>query len=211
MEQALTKNDDMTANASKFFSLPKPIWPDWVRIRHCALWQAAALACDVDPSIYKPYGLTANASRDSVLTAVPSNLQGLLDLAQSAVASGTLKISRIGDATLMQSEVELSEFSTWLRMLGHRAPIEYPWIPQKLNAGAFKWPWGSYQTKELQVLALAADRFWTNYDPQDPSTAPTNDVVIAWLIEQGVSERKADVIASVLRADDLRPGPRKSQ
>lgn len=189
-------------------SLPKPIWSDWGRIHRCPLWQAAALACDVDPSIYKPYGLTANASRDSVLSVVPGTLQVLLDLAQSAVASGALKISRTEDSTLMQSEVELSDFTSWLRMLGHKAPTEYPWIPKELKPGGFQWPWGSYQTNALQLLALAADKFWKHYDPNDHSTAPTNEVVTAWLEEKGMANRKAEAIASLLRADNLPSGRR---
>lgn len=207
----MNTTDDAAFNANKFWSSPKPNWPEWERVRQCPLWQAAALGCNVDPSIYEPYGLTANASRDSVLTAVPSNLQGLLDLAQSAVASGTLKVSRIGDTALMQSEVDLSEFSAWLRMLGHRPPVEFPWTPRQLTSGAFHWPWGSYQTKDLQILAQAADKFWKNFDPTDYSTAPTNETVIAWLEENGVSKRKAEVMASMLRADDLPTGPRKEQ
>ena len=109
----------------------------------------------------------------------------------------------------MECEVELTEFTTWLRKLGHKIPDDYPWSTGKLIGSAFQWPWGTYQTKDLQLLAQAADKFWKNYDPTDHSTAPTNETVIAWLEEKSVSRRKAEVMASMLRADDLPTGPRK--
>lgn len=71
------------------------------------------------------------------------------------------------------------------------------------------WPWGSHETELLKKLKDAAIKFWKNYDPSDTSTAPTNRVVSAWLIEQGVSQRVAAQIAQILRADGLPSGPRK--
>lgn len=72
-----------------------------------------------------------------------------------------------------------------------------------------KWPWGSHHTELLGQLEAAATRFWTLYDPADPTTAPTNEMVATWLRdEKGVSKEKAQAIASILRADGLRTGPR---
>jgi hypothetical protein len=71
------------------------------------------------------------------------------------------------------------------------------------------WPWGSYETKLLRSLGAAANKLWKNYDPEDPTTAPTNEQVTTWLMEQeGVTERTAEVIATILRADGLPTGPR---
>lgn len=72
------------------------------------------------------------------------------------------------------------------------------------------WPWGSYETKNLRILAEAAMRFWINYDPDDPTTAETNDTVSDWIQENyETSERVARAIATILRADGLQTGPRK--
>lgn len=76
------------------------------------------------------------------------------------------------------------------------------------NAGG-KWPWGNYETELLRKLSAAANKFWTLYDPADQSTAPTNQQVIDWLIEQDVSKRNAEAMATILRADGLPTGPRK--
>jgi hypothetical protein len=72
---------------------------------------------------------------------------------------------------------------------------------------ASRWPWGIYETKLLIELAEAARHFWTEYKPGLPATAPTNDEVRDWLMRRGVPQRKAEVMAQILRADDLPPGP----
>ncbi len=73
-----------------------------------------------------------------------------------------------------------------------------------------KWPWGDHHTKDLEHLAAAAHRFWTLYDPNDFTTAPTNRVVAEWLISnRGVSRDRANYMASILRADGLPDGPRR--
>ncbi len=66
-----------------------------------------------------------------------------------------------------------------------------------------------HSTRLLEHLTAAADRFWKLYDPGDPTTAPTNETVSAWLQERGVSSRVADIMAQILRADGIPPGPRK--
>lgn len=69
--------------------------------------------------------------------------------------------------------------------------------------------WPRHETKNLKVLRLAAVKFWANYDPQEPETAPTNDRVVEWLISEHKTGRStAECMATILRADGLKPGPR---
>jgi hypothetical protein len=196
------------SNPNAYWALPKPTWDAWNRKSKCLLWEAVTLACDVDPGLYLPHGLSAESGVDSVLQRVPGNVLNLLGLAKIAVASEKLKTTQFRSDDLMRSEVDLSEFTAWLNKLGHTPPVEYHWTARELATGQFQWPWGSYQTKGLQVLALATDRFWKNYDPSDSSTAPKSEDVIAWLEVNGIARRKAEIMASLLRADDLAPGPR---
>jgi hypothetical protein len=71
------------------------------------------------------------------------------------------------------------------------------------------WPWGTHHTEALSHLEAAAKRWWTLYDPTDPSTAPTNEMVSDWLRkERNVTKERAAAIASILRADGLRTGRR---
>lgn len=83
-------------------------------------------------------------------------------------------------------------------------------IAEAVDTGAAQWPWGTHNTKLLSHLEAAARRFWTNYDPTDKTTAPTNEQVSGWLQTRGVSRRNAEVIATLLRADGLPTGPRTS-
>lgn len=72
------------------------------------------------------------------------------------------------------------------------------------------WPWGVHHTEYLGHLDAAARKWWTLYDPSDPTTAPTNDMVADWLMtERRVSKDKARAMASILRADGLPTGPRR--
>ena len=95
----------------------------------------------------------------------------------------------------------------------HTAPLlEYP---QRVQDAAFpnapnaaRWP--NHDTKKLEALRLAAHKFWgRNYDPAQPDTAPKNDTVIEWLQkEHGIGATPAAEMASILRPESLRTGPR---
>lgn len=61
-----------------------------------------------------------------------------------------------------------------------------------------------HTTRLLQLLEAARQRFWSLYDPADPTTAPRNHQVSDWLqSEHHVSHRMAEMMATLLRADDL--------
>ena len=97
-------------------------------------------------------------------------------------------------------------FLRWAPEKGFTTPPKLADIASPRPAG---WPWGKYETELLHHLAAAVNKFWKNYDPSDPTTAPTNDQVIDWLVEQGVSKTIASAIATILHADGLPRGPRK--
>jgi hypothetical protein len=73
------------------------------------------------------------------------------------------------------------------------------------------WPWGSHHTLLLGHLRDAGIQWWSTFDPDDPSTAPTKEDVVRWLLQRGVSERPAEYIATILRADGLPHGPRRKR
>lgn len=75
---------------------------------------------------------------------------------------------------------------------------------------AKNWPWGDHHTELLGHLSAAAWRHWKLYDPSDIGSAPTNRSVADWLIkERKVSKTMAEAIATILRIDGLRTGPRE--
>ena len=74
-----------------------------------------------------------------------------------------------------------------------------------------KWPWGNYETHDLRLLAEAVRQFWSTYDPSDKTTAPRNHEVQKWLESQGASKRTAEVIATIIRAEEVPAGRRGSK
>ena len=104
------------------------------------------------------------------------------------------------------------EISRWLKANGLKSvyKFDHELADTSPMAKVGKWPWGDHHTVILGHLEAAARRFWTNYDPDDNTTAHTNAEVSEWLLnERGVSKNMANAIASILRADGLPTGPRK--
>ncbi len=131
----------------------------------------------------------------------------LLERARNALGRD-LKTNRHCIEDPERSEVDLATFGYWAASIGIPLPQHMPRLGIEGAVHVAGWPWGQYDTQLLRILAKAVDKFWKNYDPADPTTAPTNDTVTAWLKQEGVATRTAEVMASIMRADDLRTGPR---
>lgn len=100
----------------------------------------------------------------------------------------------------------------WLRAVARRQAAKLDELRAANTVGPSRsplWPWGEHHTQLLGHLDAAAREWWSTYDPADPATAPTSEMVAGWLhAERGVSREKAKAIASILRPDDLRTGRR---
>lgn len=199
-------NSDSSQTDQVFGGLRKPVWDEWRKVKQARLWQAVALACNIDPSNFQLGGL----SLVRLFSNQPTEFDDLLTMAKGSIgAGGILKPLPQSVGTLEEREVKLSNFAAWLKTVPHKPPSEFPWHPEAIALSNMNWPWGRHETHLLRKLAAAADKFWTQYLPDDPSTAPTNQQVIDWLKEQGVTVRTAEIMATILRADGLPSGPRK--
>lgn len=67
---------------------------------------------------------------------------------------------------------------------------------------------GRHRTRLLRKLADAYHKHWALYEPDDPTTAPTSETVINWLVAEGVSRRIAEGMATILRPEGLPAGRR---
>lgn len=189
------------------WALREPNWDDWKYAKQVRLWQAVALACDLDPSNFQLFNAPQLAR---MMKHPPREFEELLAMAKSCIgASGILKPISKSEDGLDESEVKLSNFAAWLKSIEHQPPTEFHWQSEAITFRNMDWPWGRYETDLLRKLAEAAHKFWNNFDPSDPTTAPTNQQVIDWLKGQGVSDRTAEIMATLLRADGLPTGPRK--
>jgi len=180
--------------------LIRPNWDAWSKVAKTGLWNAVMLASNIDP---------INWELDSHRDLIPEEVGTLLLMARSSIGAGILKTLPPYVGPLEEREVKLTDFAAWVNTVPHTLPPEFPWHPEAIALSNMNWPWGRHETHLLRKLAAAANKFWTQYLPDDPSTAPTNQQVIDWLKEQGVTARTAEIMATILRADGLPSGPRK--
>lgn len=98
----------------------------------------------------------------------------------------------------------------WLENVGYKSVYSFNRdITESKEICPSRWPWGTHTTIALGHVEAAARRYWMNYDPSDETSAPTNTTVSDWLQkERKVSKAMADSIASILRVDGLKTGPR---
>lgn len=189
------------------YVLHQPDWAVWKPVKSIKLWHAVALACNLDPYQFTAVGIE---KLDRVFSRLPGQFESLLAMAKANLGGGgILKPVQLSVEDIEDSVVGPSNFGAWLKGLNYPVPAEFPWQDEVMRPLSREWPWGTYETESLRHLAAAANRFWRNYDPTDATTAPINKDVSDWLIEQGVSSRVAEVMASILRPDGLAPGPRK--
>lgn len=198
---------DVRSAEQDLWALRKPNWDGWKSIKQARLWHAVALACDLDPGNFQ---LFDNPQLAKLLKEPPRQFDDLLVMAKGSIgANGVLKLVSRSNEGLEESEVKLSSFATWLKSIQHKPPAQFPWQSEPITLSNMDWPWGRHETELLRKLAAAAQRFWSNYDPSDPDTAPTNEQVIDWLKGEHVSQRTAEIMATILRADGLPMGRRK--
>lgn len=181
------------------FQWPKPDWVNWKPDTSVKLFDAAALLCNIDPAslVVLPFQELPEKHGMVVDRALAGHPQDRL-----------IQANHFNEDNPKHSLVELTRFAAWAKAHGFSLPREFPRAvtPETIALGG--WPWGSYSNKNLELLALAAHKWWVNYSPDDPSTAPRSEDVIAWLEKQGLSNNMAKNIASILRVPGLKPGPR---
>jgi hypothetical protein len=206
----------------------KPSWRKWSHMPAARLPVAVLLSLDVDPVTgFDYYDHEAGAAHGGAFLRGELGEPGFdLEEANIRVAVASARWEEIASGNI-SDEVSLSKFAALAVSCGWSLPDEFPrpmasstsssapepQVRPKAasagQAGQVSWPWGTHTTELLGHLAAAAQRFWVNYDPTDRTTAPTNASVSAWLVERGVPSSMADKMATILRPDDLPPGPRK--
>lgn len=177
----------------------EPDWTTWALMVEVTLEEAVALSCNVEPDVL---------NNSFVLQEdYPLEVQRRLRIAKSHADVKRLNCRWKS----LEQKVTLCEFAQWAKSHHLTLPEKFPQTqlhPSQVSSD--KWPWGNHDTKLLGDMAAACKKFWTNYDPSQLDTAPTNEEVASWLQkDRKVSMRTAEVIATILRVEDLRPGPRK--
>lgn len=180
----------------------------WDEMDDLSLLDAALLTLNIEPSAV---GDQLETSGEPLhFEEIHEDFYPRIEALRSSIRTGSLsptakaedKFGRIDET---KTRIKIDDFVSWCisRGIPHNIPTRV--APQPTT----KWPWGDYETDLLRRLASAAEEWWSTYDPASPATAPTNQEVKDWLIGQGVSDRVAENMATILRADGLKTGPRK--
>jgi len=144
---------------------------------------------------------------------IPKDLLTRIEVLRSAIRTNKFNSAAVvknerGEINETETRITMSEFLAWCGEKG--IAVSIPGLQRSVPVPApSSWPWGDHDTELLQKLDAAARKWWVNYDPADQTTAPTNETVSQWLKSQGVSDRVAEIMAQILRADGIPTGPRK--
>jgi hypothetical protein len=204
-ESSREEQERLLAN---YWEVPRPDWERWARTTQLPLWQAVALLADIEPD-HLALSPGSNELHPMSMNA-PLAYHELMRLAESALGGGTaLQPVLVRPGRLKDSTVELANFAVWAVAAKIPLPEGFPSPTAAQAITHAGWPWGRYETELLRSLASVAEALWKRYDPTDPSSAPTNQQVIDWLMARKVNETNAKAIATILRADGLPMGPRK--
>jgi hypothetical protein len=190
-------------------------WVIWHHMPNVQVYEAVALSLGIDPRKVK-FERNAWTVDGSTLFDEGQNFNDRMMLANANLQH--LKVAKISLGDSSKTEITLASFAALAKKLEWTIPDEMREIANdgdgqsaiEINqVGAHRWPWGDHSTRRLELLADAAKQFWSTYDPEQSSTAPTNKDVADYLVSKGESRSLADAIASILRADDVQPGRRK--
>ncbi len=163
--------------------------------------QAALVFCYLDPDAFEPDEAYATQTM-RMLDGVRSLLAACLD----GPSAGATKSPEEWHALAAASGLlATSEYVEGVRAFRGLAPEDTP----QTESG---WPWGTYETKLLRDLSAAVDRYWKNFDPADPTQANTKETVVEWLVtNRNVSDRVAQAMDTIIRAEGLPKGPRSGK
>jgi hypothetical protein len=182
-----------------------PVWERWICRSTPTLKEAVALSCNIEPAALLAPADWGFGDGDDAIDKF--NLySSRLETAQEE-AGVAFKVRR--------GRVRMVEFSGWAIGLS-KLSTEWRNLPAAFElfasgAPAPQWPWGDRSTELLDHLVEAA-KLWKDYDSSKPATAPVLAEVVEFLTKRKwkgklISKRMATVMAQLLKADDLRPGP----
>jgi hypothetical protein len=211
-------NPDIPSGAAAsdegFFPLSEAAWSRWASVRRLAVGEACALLFELDPD--RLPALATLLHNHAAFSPALRPFAKAVSHATRQLGSRLPVVELRADA--LASLVEVTDFIRWAGQMGLAVPARFPGQAREdeaATATGSKWPWGQHETRLLRALEDAG-KFWRtveeggNYDPDDPSSAPTNDQVVTFLARKGVSDKVARAMATILRADNLPVGPRPS-
>jgi hypothetical protein len=191
-----------------------PYWPKWKCYQFDKLYlaEAVALSCNIEPDFLK------EASQDCFYDDDFGEFDLRFDIAKD-VAGEAFEAKRVPEKNGLETiRVHLGDFVIWALKMQKLSPDIWLVMPAEFVAFAAerpapKWPWGDHNTELLKHLA-AAGELWEDYRRKARETAPRSKEVTNVLRARKYKDetfplRVAQVMAQILRADDVKRGRRK--
>lgn len=197
----------------------RPFWDKWrcCRFFPIDLDEAVALSCNFETEVVDGWDLFGLNDEDL------DEFRVRLDIANRAAESGgvfdvvrvpekdgreTVKVRRLYDFVRWALQMRGQDLKLWKNV-----PKEF--VELAVEAPSPKWPWGDRTTELLDHMAAAGEFWREKYDPAFPATAPTSDDIEKFLLKRkwgkkDFPKRVAEVMAQILRPDDLKSGPRNN-
>jgi len=188
-----------------------PDWELWEHIPRLTLIETVVLSYGLTPDSrdYFSFDLDTRKDPKGFIHVISIELSRRLRIAEASYRTVDFD-GEMSTLPIPDREISTHLFHDWAISKGWELPARFPKAATNLQASIQSlYPWGTHNTKLLMQLSEAAIKFWSLYDPTEPSTAPTNEQVETWLIAEGVPKRTAEVMATILRADGLSTGRRK--
>lgn len=194
-------------------------WRKWAAVESLPVWQAVVLHSHLDPDCIVPWVQDSwpfpepvVGYRESLVAALWSNLDWAIRHLEIGYLPMCERAPRLlgsrARAGMEYSTVTVAEFHAWATRVG--LPVVTGW---RTRTRSGRWPWGEHTTDRLEQLARVGE-LWRHvseggtYDPRDDGTAPKWEVVQPFLKALGIPKVCGEVMASILRPQTLRPGPR---
>lgn len=187
-----------------------PDWELWEHIPRLTLIETVVLSCGFAPKYRDYFSFDIDTKKD------PKGFAHVISIELSRrlrIAEASYRIvdfdGEMSTLPIPDREISTHLFREWAISKDWELPARFPKAAaNSITATKPLYPWGTHNTKLLAQLSEAAIKHWKNYDPTEPDTAPKNEDVSDWLINEGVSKTLAEAMATILRADGLRTGRR---
>ena len=194
-------------------------WQHWINKPTGKVWEAVALHCYINPASTSSSLLQAGG-KVKRRTAVWFYRWRLV-VALQYVETEQLETTTYEDDP-NERLVSFAEYARWAKDLDYPLPKKFPQkqtyriLGKDGSLPPRGWPWGSHETNLLRLFAEVGE-FWRPieegglYDPGDSTTAPTNEQIELWLEKRNVGVKVREVMATILRSDNMPSGPRTSK
>lgn len=135
----------------------KPNWDKWGTAKELKLWEAIALALDVDPKNFYFFG---ERKLDTIFnSSQPPRFAKLLDIALGHFsAREVLKLPSLDLDAPHESEIKVSSFVKWAKSIGLELPPSFPGASARSSVAKIKKPSGENDRSTLlDLIATLAE------------------------------------------------------